>query len=105
MITKTVALVLYVKLLQDKTDEYFAKHYPRAQSTAPEYAVASGRKFHKIVKIDTGGRTAHSFVDQANNLYKAAGWAAPAKGIRYNLNTDMPKLREVIDPHGSYLYR
>jgi hypothetical protein len=38
-------------------------------------------------------------------LYKAAGWAAPAKDARYNLATDMDVLRERIDPHGGYLYK
>jgi len=104
MVAKTVALVQYVKLLQDKTTEHFAKHYPSLD--VPEYQVASGKKFHKIVRVEKDGhQSVHSFVDQADNLYKAASWAAPAKGIRYNLNTDMPKLREVIDPFGSYLYK
>lgn len=103
MVVETVALGLYMELLQTKTNEHFAKHYPML--TPPQYVVESGRKFHKIVQVDDGRRSVHSFVDQADNLYKAAGWAAPAKGIRYNLNTDLPKLREVIDPFGSYLYK
>lgn len=103
MVAKTVALVQYVKLLQDITAEYYAKHLPTLQ--VPTYVVASGKKFHKVVCVNDGSRHVHSFVDQADNLFKAASWAAPAKGVRYNLNTDMPKLRQVIDPHGGYLYK
>ncbi len=103
MIDKTTALVSYVKLLQDKTNDYYAQRLPNL--TAPTYAVKSGSKFHKIVCVEKDGRQhVHSFVDASDNLYKAASWATPAKGVRYNLNTDMPKLRAVIDPHGSYLY-
>ena len=102
MLDKTSVLVNYVKLLQDKTNEHYAD---MPLLTPPTYVVKSGSKYHKIVCVNKDGRQhVHSFVDAADNLYKAASWASPAKGVRYNLNTDMPKLRAVIDPHGSYLY-
>jgi hypothetical protein len=39
------------------------------------------------------------------DVLKAAGWAAPAKGARFNLVTGMNELLAVVDPYGSYLYK
>lgn len=93
----------FVTLLQTKTNEYYAKQYPTL--TAPSYQVEKGRKFHKVVQVDAtqGQRSVHCFVDDAGNVYKAASWKAPAKGVRYTLN-EMDKIAEKFDPHGGYLY-
>jgi hypothetical protein len=73
-----------------------------------------GKKYHKIVmctKISNDpvqgyGFTTHAFVDkETGDLYKAASWAAPAKGIRFNLLKDMELLRNRADWCGGYLYR
>lgn len=73
-----------------------------------------GTKYHKIVmcsKIsnsptDGYGFSTHAFVDKkTGDLYKAASWAAPAKGIRFNLLKDMELLRNRADWTGGYLYR
>lgn len=79
-----------------------------------KFLIEPGRKYFKIIQYDTydgkiqpdGHRSVHAFVDKlTGDLYKAAGWKAPAKGARYNLFTDMEKLRFVTDVYGSYLYR
>ena len=74
--------------------------------------VLNGKKYLKIVQRDvTDGKVSdrsgsvHAFVDKKNaDLYKAAGWAAPAKGVRFNLITDMQKLEQVANWSGGYLY-
>ena len=99
------ALADFVELLQKNTNEYFAKHYHRL--VAPTFTANMGKKYFKIV-IDNGTqRSVHCFVDLQGNVYKAAGWAAPAKGVRYNLFNadDMLKLRTVAGHHSSYLYK
>ena len=76
------------------------------------YQIVEGKKYLKIVQRDvTDGKvtdrsgSVHAFVDKKNaDLYKAAGWAAPAKGVRYNLITDMQKLEQVANWNGGYLY-
>ena len=97
----------YLDLIQKMTSEYFAKHYSNLQ--APKYYVERGRKYHRVVQHDRGGssssRSVHAFIGEDGMLYKAAGWKAPAKGARYNLETDMAVIRQRFDPHGSYLYR
>jgi len=66
------------------------------------------RKYVKIYDYDqrTGTpRSAHAFVDFNGNVYKAANWDSPTKGIFIiNLNTDMQKLSKVADIYTSYLY-
>lgn len=74
------------------------------------FTAIRGRRYFKIVKTNIVGgkasdRSVHSFVDcNTGAVYKPAGWAAPAKGVRYTL-TDMDRIRERADPYGSYLYR
>ena len=79
-----------------------------------KFLIEPGRKYFKIIQYGTrngeiepeGQRSVHAFVDKTTgDLYKAASWAQPAKGARYNLFTDMEKLRAQADVYGSYLYR
>lgn len=100
----------YLDLVQKMSGEYFAKHYSNLQ--APKYYVERGRKYHRVVQHDRSlctasdsSRSVHAFIGEDGMLYKAAGWKAPAKGARYNLETDMDVIRQRFDPHGSYLYR
>ena len=73
-----------------------------------KFVVESGRKYHKIMQIDTsGGRSVHAFVDKkTGELYKAASYKAPAKGVRFDLR--IIEEREMVfkncDWAGSYLY-
>jgi hypothetical protein len=94
----------FVTLLQTKTNEHYAQRYPTL--TAPTYVVDQGRKYHKVVQVDGshGQRSVHCFVDNDGNVYKAASWKAPAKGVRYNVGKDMEKLEKNFDPYGGYLY-
>lgn len=75
------------------------------------FTAEEGRKFVKIVQTYNGHggcRSVHSFVDKkTGELYKAAGWNAPAKGVRFNLSdpVDFQKVLTVSDVYGSYLYK
>ena len=72
----------------------------------PTVSVENGRKYFKLVTQHPGQRSVHSFVDRVTgDVLKAAGWAAPAKGARFNLVTGMDGLLMSIDPYGSYLYK
>jgi hypothetical protein len=53
------------------------------------------------------GRSVHAFFDPATGyVYKASGWKAPAKGIRYCLMNPLSfdKLIERCGPTSGYLY-
>ena len=96
----------YLDILQDNTQKHFTKHYPTL--SVPAYQVVEGRKYTKVIQVENDGshvrRVIHSFVDKDGNVYKPAGWNAPAKGVRYNLATDMTAIQDKADPFGSYLY-
>ena len=72
----------------------------------------AGRNYDKIINVSVSGnhesRSVHAFIDRkTSGLLKAAGWAAPAKGIRYNLSTPEGLERAIrqADKFGGYLYR
>jgi hypothetical protein len=95
-------------VLRDNTlKSYEASGFSRL--TPPIYEARAGKKYTKIVvrhsAMSNFQESVHSFVDAAGNVYKAAGWRAPAQGVRYRLEQDMELLKVCVDPYGSYLYK
>ena len=73
-----------------------------------KFYIESGRKYHKLI-METGGgsRGVHAFVDKkTGDVYKAASFKAPAKGVRYNLLRieSREQCFERADWAGGYLY-
>jgi hypothetical protein len=68
------------------------------------FDVKVGKKYDKVtVKPHRSSQTfVYAFVDSEGNVYKAAGWASPAKGIRY---TNVKAALAAADPYGSFLYK
>jgi len=67
------------------------------------FTVNPGKKYDKIVvatKPDDSVRV-YAFVDQDGNVYKANGWAAPAKGVRY---ASVEAALQHADRFGAFLY-
>ena len=72
-----------------------------------EFYPETGRKYHKIIMVANGSRSVHAFIDkQTGEVYKAASFKTPAKGVRYDLRLikDREWLLENADWAGSYLY-
>ena len=77
-----------------------------------EFVIETGRKYHKIIMVVPNGdrpasRSVHAFVDKkTGELYKAASFKAPAKGVRFDLRviTDREFVLENCDWAGGYLY-
>lgn len=67
------------------------------------FEVRPGRKYDKIIVTpnNTTQTRVYAFVDTDGNVYKANGWAAPAKGIRY---TSVASALVKADPFGGFLY-
>lgn len=64
--------------------------------------INTGKKFYKIVCF----QAAHAFVHKTTgDMYKAATWAIPAKGVRCNILKDVELLHEKAEYTGGYLYR
>ena len=74
-----------------------------------KFVVESGRKYHKIVQTDkSGSQSVHAFVDKkTGELYKAASFKAPAKGVRFDLRLieDREFVFKNCDWAGGYLYK
>ena len=74
-----------------------------------KFDIETGRKYHKIVQTDRGGsKSVHAFVDKkTGELYKAASFKSPAKGVRFDLR--IIEQREMVfkncDWAGGYLYK
>lgn len=85
-------LAEFVKLIQQKTDEYYKKNL--SNLTPDIITVDRGHKFVRIVKNGQGHSTQRSvwgFVEIATgSIYKAAGWKAPAKHARGSIYSDDP---------------
>lgn len=62
-----------------------------------------GIKYTRVIQSLRGnGRSVYCFVTASGDILKAAGWKAPAKGVRSTLATvDISK----VDAYGSWLYR
>lgn len=85
----------FVELLNAKFEPQFGE----------TFGVVGGNKMDKIVVQDKDGkaRSVHAFVEKSTgHVYKAAGWAQPAKGVRYE---SVLVAAEKADRHGSYLYK
>lgn len=66
-------------------DRFVAEHYSRSfpNLTPPTHSIMRGSKYVRIVATDKcGSRRVYCFLDWQGNIYKAAGWDAPAKHIR-----------------------
>ena len=74
-----------------------------------DYQVETGKKYHKLILVDSSAnRSVHAFIDkQTGEVYKSAGWKAPAKGVRYDLRIIEQRewLFENADWSGTYLYK
>ena len=86
-----------------------------------KFVVKTGKKYYKIVQqeFETWEKSAyygqyrdgsvHAFVDkQTGQVYKPAGWAKPAKHVRFDMR-DERQLKFLLDPKnvgwaGGYLY-
>jgi len=67
-----------------------------------------GQRYVRIVEVRNGkASSVHAFYDQrTGDVYKAAGWKAPAKHIRFNLLDDasFTCMLQRLDWSGHYLY-
>ena len=76
--------------LADRVEEkaYYDLKIKEAQEKCDvEFTIAEGRKYLKIMFKDSGGGSSvHAFVDRkTGEVYKAASYKAPAKGVRFDL--------------------
>ena len=104
------AIAEHIDFMNSAAAKFMAERFPTLK--ADRFWVEGGKKYVKIVQghnPEGPGASVHCFVDAVTgDVYKAAGWKAPAlNGARYNLldADSLALLRERFDVYGSYLYK
>ena len=72
-----------------------------------DFFIEEGRKYLKVVMDARGSKSVHAFVDKkTGELYKAASFKSPAKGVRFDLRLIEQRewVLENCDWAGGYLY-
>lgn len=95
-----------VEFMNEASVKFTKERFP---NLAPGlFQVEGGRKYIKISQSN-GQTSVHCFVDaQTGDVYKPAGWKAPAlNGARFNIldPASLAELKERFDVFGSYLYK
>ena len=97
----------YALMLCDALQQSYQRQYPNGRNYS--YALISGRKYHKVMQcVDGQTESVHAFIDRkTGEVYKAASYKAPAKGVRFNLLIIQERefVLENCDWAGGYLYR
>lgn len=81
-----------------------------------DFRVDKGRKYTRVAIARFLARdgnkernwSAYFFIDnETGDVYKAAGWKAPTKGIRFNIfyKAGLEAMERACDPHTAFLYR
>lgn len=75
----------FVKMVQRHIKQYYRERYPNL--TPPTIMSKVGRKYTKII-IEDNQKSVYCFIETATgNIFKAASWSNPAKGVRATLDT------------------
>jgi hypothetical protein len=84
--------IAFVELMNDKHTDYI-------------FTIEGLNKMDRIVikSRKYSGASVHAFICKTTGgVYKAAGYKAPAKGVRF---TSLFDAADASDPHGGYLYK
>lgn len=91
-------------VLLDNWIDKLNSHEEEKHNVFPEtFSYEKGKRYFKVIKSFNGkNRSVFAFVDADGNIYKPAGWNAPAKGVRARIDNNPPL--ESIDLYsGRYL--
>ena len=105
--TNQLNVTKYSLMLCDALQQNYQSRYPNGRNYS--YALISGRKYHKVMQcVDGQTESVHAFIDKkTGEVFKAASYKAPAKGVRFNLLIieEREFVLENCDWAGGYLYR
>jgi len=86
---KIQAYVKEIEIAQAK--EWEAYKYD--MNNVPTFGIEVGKKYARITKTSWGQKSVHCFVEMTTgDIYKAATFSAPAKGVRGNINSEKKPL-------------
>lgn len=72
-----------------------------ARGTKVTLTFKPGRKYIKIVDNSNGSASVYGFIDFDGNIFKAASWKAPAKGIRGSVFDENHSWGNGFHPYGA----
>jgi len=89
------------KFINDEIKRIY-EHLGESEHT--ELTIMWGKKYARLVKSENGGqsKSAWAFIDLSNgDILKPAGWKAPAKHARGNINDEFQGMRRIswTGPH------
>lgn len=80
----------FVDTLNRMFTEHYAANSPDRMDSRPVFHILPGVKYTKVCDKRAGGPerngSAFCFIDAEGNMFKAASWKAPAKGVRAQLS-------------------
>jgi len=92
----------YTQFLTQILEQHYIQQYPDSTNKLT-FTIETGRRYLKIIQDNS----VHAFVDKTTgDVYKPAGWKAPAKIVRYNLLDEQSRIKcyQCADWSGGYLY-
>lgn len=86
------AIEAYVNEIREaQKNDWAAHNYD--MSKVPEFGIEVGKKFARITRTSFRSKSVHCFVEiSSGDIYKAATYKAPAKGVRGNINSEKKPL-------------
>lgn len=91
----------YINAVSEVNAKYHAEHFSRLEKPVIDYSV--GSRYIRVIRVSSGSRSVHSFVDRSNgNILKAASWRAPeVKNPRGNIfDPDFGAKAAGVGPYG-----
>jgi hypothetical protein len=95
-------------LFQKTLQEYVNDHHVKAKNAGnpPKIATEFGTKWVKVIsELTFDQRSVHCFIDPSGDIYKAAGWGAPAKHKRGSIFDDNCGVGTVVNEYGAISLR
>jgi len=95
----------FLAALQKLSDDHYAANFKHI--TGPVFSAKYNPSYVRIIRTETfgSGRSVHCFIDYDGNILKAAGWKAPAKGIRGTLDDENFSVGKGVGVYGAAYFR
>jgi len=109
--TQTKTEFLTEAMIEQVNDRFKVDAIESGNTITPLLKYEVAKKYIKVYRLDVvngeirDGRSVFMFIDKETGaVYKPASWRAPAKGIRFYVES-LAESPEVVDQYGSFLYR
>lgn len=90
--TRNEQILQWIETARAAIETSSLKEFPDCEPNHMTLTMMRGKKYIRLVvsNLKNEHRSAYAFLDTEGNIYKAAGWKAPAKGIRGTIDSVDP---------------